>query len=272
MEKRSQSRILAALLAPMFLCVGCVTVDPLTLAAKQGDADQLAQLLTEGANVNQADYRDRTLLINAAMGELTGTTIVVDAGGNMRETQHPGADEYLAAVDLLLERGADPNLRDKDGMTALDYAAVYNRTATASALLAAGADTGGSGHGETPLRLASSNGRELIVDLLLEAGADPDATNISGDTPLMTAAAGGYTAIMTKLLSVGVAIDASSEGGDTPLSNAAWGGYPQAVKLLLEHGAPVNSRDALDRTPLRIAIDRGYVDCADLLRAAGGVE
>ena len=56
------------------------------------------------------------------------------------------------------------------------------------------------------------------------------------------------------------------------LSNAVWGGHPEAVALLREPGAPLNWRDVLGRTPLGIAIKEGHGACADLLRAAGGVE
>ncbi len=267
-------RIAAAALATLVIYAGCVTVDPLMSAANEGDAVELERLLDAGGNVDLADPSGRTLLLKAACGEVI-ISVVVDARGNIVSSslsQRAGT-EYLATVELLLKRGADPNLRNKIGLTALHKAAYFGRTATVRVLLAGGAEVDAR-HlgGETPLAFACSSGHESIVDLLLEAGADLGAGN-DVITPLMTAAAGGHIGIMDTLLDLGVAIDASSpKHGDTPLMNAAWGGQPEAVALLLDRGAPVNSRDGLGRTPLRVAIERGHIASARLLRAAGGVE
>ncbi len=301
-------RIAAAALATLVIYAGCVTidpVDPLMGAASAGDAVKLERLLDAGGNVDLADPSGTTLLMEAAAGEVI-LAMVVDARGNLSSSQKHGDTEYLAAVELLLERGADPNLRDKDGWTALHRAANFGRTATVRVLLAGGADpnlhtksgrtalmkavffgrtatvrvllTGGAEvdardlNGWTALGFACSWGHESIVDLLLEAGADAGAGN-DVITPLMTAAANGHLVIMETLLDRGVAVNESSpKHGDTALSNAAWGGQPEAVALLLDRGAPVNSRDMKGQTPLRIAIERGNIASARLLRTAGGVE
>jgi hypothetical protein len=72
----------------------------LYLAAKQGDADLVAERLSWGIDPNCAFAKNRTPLIANALGS------------------SPSA----ATVRALLERGADPNLADECGLTALDYA------------------------------------------------------------------------------------------------------------------------------------------------------
>ena len=94
-------------------------------------------------------------------------------------------------VGLLLEAGADLDLRDrKDGWTPLLHAIHWRSRAAAAALIEAGADVDArGGSGTTPLFLAAGYGMEGIVRLLLEHGADPRA-EVRGANALWAAAGG----------------------------------------------------------------------------------
>ena len=81
------------------------------------------------------------------------------------------------AVALLLERGADPNLRSTGTIARvppLGTAAFVRRADLAELLLDAGGDVNGQGEGGfTALDSAVQNDDEPMIRLLLDRGADP---------------------------------------------------------------------------------------------------
>ena len=115
----------------------------------------------------------------------------------------PGVDEYgrtplhYAAADgladevaRLLSTGADANAQDDDGWTPLHFAAQANSAVVTKTLLSAGAATElKDSYGNTPLFRAvfASHGDGAVIRLLLNAGADPHAANLSDITPLSLA-------------------------------------------------------------------------------------
>src|SRR5262245_59864708 len=75
----------------------------------------------------------------------------------------------------VLKAGADTNAVQKDGATALHWAAYHGDAGTVKLLLAAGANVKAENrYGFAPLSLACENGAEDLVRMLLAAGADPN--------------------------------------------------------------------------------------------------
>ncbi|KAJ2061252.1 hypothetical protein GGI17_003201 [Coemansia sp. S146] len=134
---------------------------------------------------------------------------------------------HVRLVQLLIERGADPNACQG---RPLAYACARGSVRTAAVLLAHNADP--RARDDEPLRDAAERGHVDVMRLLLRAGARVHADN---DTPLVNAARGGHIAAVHLLLAHGA--DASSPAGVRALCAAARGGWPALVLVLIAAGA-----------------------------------
>ncbi|HEY7544596.1 MAG TPA: ankyrin repeat domain-containing protein [Blastocatellia bacterium] len=120
-----------------------------------------------------------------------------------------------AVIDLL-KNGSDPNARDYHGYTPLHWCAFRGAVGEeqhliAEALLEAGADPNAFTNLEQcALNFAIDSGNKLLIKVLISKGAD---VNIIADdvTPLMTAARGGDVEVVQMLLQAGA--DPNAEGG-----------------------------------------------------------
>lgn len=82
---------------------------------------------------------------------------------------------------FLLQRGANPNVRDRNGTTPLQIAVRLGHIDGVEALIKGGADVDTSdASGETPLMTAVHQRNVELVRTLLEEGADPDVNDNTG--------------------------------------------------------------------------------------------
>ncbi|HWB03969.1 MAG TPA: ankyrin repeat domain-containing protein [Verrucomicrobiales bacterium] len=173
-------------------------------------------------------------------------------------------------VESLIQQKADPNAAQKDGGTALHWAAYHDRVDVAQKLLAAGAKASvANRYGVTPLSLACQNGNEELVGALLEAGADANAELHDGETALMTAARTGKTGPVAKLLAKGANIEAKDRRGQTAIMRAAAEGHAEVIDVLVKAGADFRVRLRSGFTPLLFAAREGRIAAVRALLKAG---
>ncbi len=191
---------------------------------------------------------------------------------------HAAFEGNLASMKMLLDAGADPNLANYTGATALLWAA--NDLAKVRLLLARGAkpDTRTS-EGTTPLIAAAMfRGCTPVLRALLDAGADPNAANRDGSTPLVQAASIADIKAMRFLIDRGSRVNQELAGenpqvmGLSPLTASAYFGTAEMVQFLLDRGAALNAPDGSGMTPLHFAVTReDQAMIAALIRAGADV-
>lgn len=122
---------------------------------------------------------------------------------------------YIATVQLLLDRGADVNVKDKKGITVLMWAALHCRTDIVKSLLAKGSNVNAKDKkGRTALMAAAHFGDTEIVKLLLDHGADVNVKDKKGETALKRAKKAGKTKIIELLKQHGAKDEIKEIGRD----------------------------------------------------------
>ena len=126
-----------------------------------------------------------------------------------------------------------------------------------------------SGNEWTPLHVASFEGNEKIVELLVAEGADVDARDRLSDRPIHYAITYKYKDIVEFLISKSADVNAKNAAKYTPLHLAIRDDNKKVAELLIANGADVNAIDVIDSTPLDSAIEYKHTEIADLLRKHG---
>ena len=274
---------------------------PLLFSAQAGDVESARILLDAGSKLNETvPVQDHLGGRNA--GAMPIGSDNADSGAPATESASNGKNQSLADIPwgeadgmnplvlatvsghealaiFLLEKGADPNATDGNGISSLHYA--FRR----------GLSIVGNVQAYTPLgpnpytaHLVRPTMLELLKALLAH-GANPNAqlpkqlpeppftrgTRLGtiGVTPFLLASASGDIAAMRVLLAGGADPKLATKEGVTPLMVAAGRGRDQdfapgeemlcleAAKLVLEAGGEINGADSKGVTPLHAAAHIG---------------
>lgn len=165
--------------------------------------------------------------------------------------------QELEILRLLLSAGADPNVRDADGDTALMY--VTHPTAV-RLLLDAGADATLRNHrGQSVLHPADRFCHIESVRLLLSAGADPHAEDNEGCTPLFCQRddLAAHPDILSLLLQSGADLHHTNHAGQTVVDHAINNINYAYAALLLRQGAPAAPNALADFLTRELTIGEG---------------
>lgn len=195
--------ICAAVLQP---AAAAPDVSPVTfgVAIERGDIDLARRWLDAGLPVDFVGDRVGTgLMIAAWEGNLPMMELFAQRGARLDAVNRNGEQALqlaaykgnFEAVKWLLDHGA-PLERRGNEWGALHYAAFNGHRELAQYLISRGADVNARAPNlATSLMLAAREGREVIADDLLKAGADPSLTNDLGETPLVWAMRHGNVSI-----------------------------------------------------------------------------
>jgi ankyrin repeat protein len=284
---------------------------PLMWAAARNNGEAVRMLVESGADIavrtsNQPQGRASqmsvfnspaptgftALMFAVRAGSLDGTKALLDAGANVNDTVSDGQSALVVAAanahwqlaDLLLDRGADPNLagagwnalhqtihsrRPNLGYTpgpvptgSLDSIHVVKKLIARGINVDARMTKNGMKDGQrnrvnrlgaTAFFLASKTTDVEVLKVLAAAGADSRIPSADGTTPLMVAAGLGIWYV-------------GEDGGSLPGQE---GEVVEAVKMLVALGNDVNATNAIGETPMHGAAFRGVNAVVEFLLASG---
>ena len=179
-------------------------------AAARGELDVVNTLLSHGVDININDKSGYTALSHA-----------IDA-------MHDDVEDALLSRPEL-----NPNCRGRNSRPALFAYVWRDNKERVEKLLAHGADINmQDGDGDTALHGAAETGNVEIMRMLLDKGANPNAKNKQGGTPLMWAAVFGNDDAAKLLLSRGAEASLKDNDGITAAQWAARNKRDSMVALL----------------------------------------
>jgi ankyrin repeat protein len=262
-------------------------------------------LLARGANVRIRDTGDSAYALHfaAEAADLAIVRLLVEAGSDVIGD---GDDHRLGVLgwatcfhntrtdvaDYLMTHGAKLNLWSAIALGRVDDVRDFINADPALR------DThmGRSEHRRTPLHHAAAKNRPDVVGLLLDLGADPNATDLTGATALVTAAQEGADGVAALLIEAGARIDfiaafslkrydlaeamlrekptrIGAGGEDTiALHVAVSKRNADAVRWLIDHKVDVNAKRVMwdcNHTALHMTAADGNVEIARMLLDAG---
>ncbi len=153
------------------------------------------------------------------------------------------ATKHIKYLTVALSHGANPNLHNKNGTTALTYAIESCRYQIIPVLLEYGAkfEYEKPTNGETSLHLVSERGEYFLVKLICDCVSKEylNRFGLCSYTPIMKAVQCNHIDCVKLLLDSGADINAhdADRDGSTALHIACTFSTPEMVKLLLDRGA-----------------------------------
>ena len=221
-------------------------IGPLFMAISNNRIAMARFLIERGANIHAADWYGRTPLFAAV--EMRNVDLHYVTFEHMVAAED--RKEILEFIKLLLDRGADPNVRVKEVPPLRRW--MY---------LLGGSLAWVDFTGQTPFLLASLSGDVTTMRLLLQHKADPHIATFGGTNALMAAAGVNWVVNQTftegepalleavKLCAeLGMDVNATNSMGLTAAMGAANRGSDSIIQFLASKGARLDVKDKVGRT------------------------
>lgn len=221
-------------------------------------------LISRGAAVNgMSSYGESAIKIAAHIGRFDAVKLLLNAGANPEqlgwtELMHAIVFESLERVKLLIEQGADQDVRDCWHRTPWLLSIQVGELPKAKLLLAAGVNHNDVGNcGKTPLMYAIENNRISVLQWLIAEGFDIEATDDFGSTALIIAAENGATDCVRILLEAGANPSRINHCNDKAIKIAT---KKEIVRMLIAAGEDVSDiNDDMRRSLTGIANSKFYL-------------
>lgn len=216
-------------------------------AARDGNADMIQKLLSNGANIN-------ALHSSTQRHALSEATI----------------QGHHKIVRLLIDEGSLLEHFDAEGFTALHHACQRGHLLVAKILIAAKAPIDAQRpHGPTALHLAiESPSKQSVIMLLIQHKANKNARDATFRTPLHISASQGNMAMCTYLLNEGAQLDCREVQSKTPLQLACEVGHYELVQMMLER-SNLNPTNMSFLAVFFTAVEYGHVQIAESFFSRG---
>ncbi|XP_063923992.1 uncharacterized protein LOC135138073 [Zophobas morio] len=221
---------------------------PLDLATIQNREDILDLLLTKalpGNNISIQEYMQMPFFNAVFTGQMKIVRCLMNYGANVNGILNNATVLCMAAlgghreiVDLLLTKGADPNIRVYGKMNALSFAVIAQNIEIIRLLLRHNVELVDSDEdGNGCLIKAIVDGNKEIVDILLQSGVNVNARNKYGASAMHFAAVVGNIDLINTLLKYKGDVNVKNNEGGTPLHVAVLYERKKVVEFLIRNGA-----------------------------------
>lgn len=191
---------------------------PMHISAWHGHLGLVQALIAFGADVNATDKNQYTpLLAAASSAERTISHVII--------------------CEILLRKGANPNATTAAGTSVLHYL----------------------------VRFPPSPHLHILLELLVELGADIDVRDANDETPLQQAAFRGNDETIEYLILKGAGLDNINKIGETALHMASRAGKSEVVRMLLNYDADptIESENGSARDVAFLCNQQSIVDLFD---------
>lgn len=255
---------------------------PLDYALSYGSRQMCNRLLVGIENLNESEDRPRCRCLpihtaaNNGWAEVVRSLIDLGYEAEIKSGNEGLTAFHIAAIqgstnvlEVLLEKGINKDAVDVDGSTPFLRACEVNNSSFAKKLIEAGADVILPGwNGTTPLHHTAKNGELELVEMLLQRGADKNATCSESwgySTPLFLAAEEDAFQVLQHLIDEGVDVDTIGPDGFTALHVSSDRGYLKCLDALLKAGAAVDLKTEDGQNAIHLAAWNGHLDVLKLL-------